>query len=157
MQSEIAVPEPAPPSGKCGKCGQSKPRTRNKGTDRRRIAHRLSTPVRAPNLRAIEPPENRKTRWRQGCVSLLLVKAVLRSRESSGLPGVPGVSEFRHMLDAVGQAGAQAVHELNGGSSGSITDLAFKDQLCVAFDGCPCPDIDYFQRCNLQAGNVLPL
>ena len=60
------------------------------------------------------------------------------------------------MLDMIGQAGTQTVHELNGGNSGSITNLAFKDQLCVAVDGCPCPDIDYFQRRNLRAGNILP-
>ena len=67
MQFESRRPEPAPPSGKCGKCGQSKPRTRNQGTDRRRIAHRFPRLKRTDREKTQGPGRPRKAEVWEGC------------------------------------------------------------------------------------------
>ena len=67
MQFESRRPEPRPPSGKCGKCGQSKPRTRNQGTDRRRIAHRFPRLKRTDREKTQGPGRPRKAEGWEGC------------------------------------------------------------------------------------------
>ena len=67
MQFESRRPEPAPPSGKCGKCGQSKPRTRNQETDRRRIAHRFPRLKRTDREKTQGSGRPRKAEVWEGC------------------------------------------------------------------------------------------
>ena len=67
MQFESRRPEPTPPSGKCGKCGQSKPRPRNKGADRRRIAHRFPRLKRTGKPKTQGPGRPRKAEGWEGC------------------------------------------------------------------------------------------